>query len=73
MRAMKLSNRALTWLAITPSAIYVIGLAGMMATRLLSGHQPLPNGTMPAVMVLNIVIPMASIAAGTVMRLRRDA
>ena len=73
MRAMKLSNRAITWLAIAPSAIYVTGFAGVMATRLLSGHQPLPNGTMPAVMALNIVIPMASIALGTVLRLRRDA
>ena len=70
---MRLSNRAITALAIAPNAAYVIGLAGLMAARLWSGLEPLPNGSMAVVMVLNGFVPVASIAAANVVRLRRDA
>ena len=73
MRTMTLSNRAITLLTIAPGAIYVTALGSLMATRLLSGMDPLPNGTTPVVIGLSAVIPIASIAFGTVLRLRRDA
>ncbi len=70
---MTLSNRAITSLAIAPSAIYVTALGALMAARLLSGTDPLPNGATSLVMGLGIIIPVASVALATFLRLRRDA
>ncbi len=70
---MRLSNRAITALAIAPNAAYVIGLAGLMAARLWSGLEPLPNGATAVVVALSVFVPLACIAAATVVRLRRDA
>ena len=73
MRRMRLSNRAITALAIAPNVLYVIGLMSLMATRLWSGLEPLPNGATTVVMALSVCVPVVSVAAANIVRLRRDA
>ena len=68
-----MSNRWLTALAIAPNVVYVIGLFTLAAWRMASGLQPLPNGSTAFVMAMSTVIPVASVALVTVLRLRRDA
>jgi hypothetical protein len=68
-----MSDRSLTALAIAPNAIYVSGLLTVMVWRLASGLQPLPNGTTSAIVGLSVIVPIASVALATFLRLRRGA
>ena len=67
------SNRTPIALAIAPNALYVAGLAGLMGSRTIAGLQPLPDGALPYVMGLTGFISIMSVAAASVIRLRRDA
>lgn len=71
--AMTLSNRAIIALAITPNAVYVVCLTGIMVARSMVGLQPLPTGAMPFVMGVSGALPLASIAFANFLRLRRDS
>ena len=67
------SDKSIIALAFAPNGAFVLGLLGWMAERMASGRGPLPNGAMPVVMSLCIIVPMASASVANFVRLRRDA
>jgi hypothetical protein len=64
------SDKSLVVLALAPNGVFVIGLLGWMAWRVLAGQSVWPTGAAPFVMALCIAFPMGSAALANVLRLR---
>jgi hypothetical protein len=65
---MSLNAKAML-IALVPNAMFVCALFGWMAGRLSAGGEPFPHGWAPFIMPLTVIVPMASVMAGNVVRM----
>lgn len=67
-----MSNRRILILTLGLNGLYMAALFAFVASRMLSGLSPMPEGYGPLVIGSAVIVPLACIGLGNLLRLRRN-